>query len=173
MTKMTKMTAVTTVFPDTGLPRFPSENSDNELKQTMFHTGNARLLSESAGFALWTDASPVVGGVQGGHGEANLLLGAVPALCSSAPKENGDRTCAQGFERRTAGVKTGNPRVDIAFALPGPTDQSPAASVPLRRLLFCGQLRVEQNRIPAEVCMTHLCPAAITPVPLAEGSMPQ
>ena len=43
----------------------------------MFHTENARLLSKSAVFALWTYASLVVGG----HGKANLLLDAVPALC--------------------------------------------------------------------------------------------
>ena len=30
-----------------------SKNSDNELKQTMFHTENASLLSESAVFVLW------------------------------------------------------------------------------------------------------------------------
>ena len=30
-------------------------------------------------------APPVVGGVQGGHGDAILLLGAVPALCRNAP----------------------------------------------------------------------------------------
>ena len=54
-----------------------SKNSDNELKQTMFHTENARLLSESAVSALWTYASPVAGGFQGGHGTVILLLGAV------------------------------------------------------------------------------------------------
>ena len=31
-----------------------SNNSDNELKQTIFPTKNARLLSKSAVFALWT-----------------------------------------------------------------------------------------------------------------------
>lgn len=31
-----------------------SQNSDNAVKQTMFHTENVRLLSESAVFALWT-----------------------------------------------------------------------------------------------------------------------
>ena len=30
-----------------------SKNSDNELKEAVFHTENARLLSKSAGFALW------------------------------------------------------------------------------------------------------------------------
>ena len=35
--------------------------------------------------ALWTYASPPMGGFQGGHGKANLLLGAVPAQCRNAP----------------------------------------------------------------------------------------
>ena len=43
----------------------------------MFHTKTATWLSKSAGFASWTYAPPVVGDVQGGHGTANLLLGAV------------------------------------------------------------------------------------------------
>ena len=44
---LAKVTAVTTVFPDTGLPQIPpqSTNSSNEFKQTMFHTSNARMLS--------------------------------------------------------------------------------------------------------------------------------
>ena len=44
---MATVTTVTTVFPDTGLPQTPthSENSDNDLKHTMFHTENARMLS--------------------------------------------------------------------------------------------------------------------------------
>ena len=46
--------------------RTQSKNSDYEFKRTMFHTANARLLSESAGFAPWTYASPVLRGVQGG-----------------------------------------------------------------------------------------------------------
>ena len=43
---MAKVTAVPTVFPDPGLPQIPTESkrSDNELKQTMFHTENARML---------------------------------------------------------------------------------------------------------------------------------
>ena len=49
---------VTTVSPYTGLLRFlvytQSKNSDDELKQTMFHMENARLLSESAVFAMCT-----------------------------------------------------------------------------------------------------------------------
>ena len=61
-----------------------SQNSDNELNQPMFHTESARLLSESAVFARCTYAPPVVGGFQGGYGNAYLLLGAVPALCRSA-----------------------------------------------------------------------------------------
>ena len=55
-----------------------SKNSDNELKQTIFPKKNARLLSESA--------PRLVGGFQGGHGKANSLLGAVPALCRNAPQ---------------------------------------------------------------------------------------
>ena len=41
-----KVTAATTVFPDTGLPQIPtqSKNSDNELEQTMFHTEKAKML---------------------------------------------------------------------------------------------------------------------------------
>ena len=44
---MAKVTAITTVFLDTGMPQTPthSKNSDNELKQTMLHTENARMLS--------------------------------------------------------------------------------------------------------------------------------
>ena len=45
----------------------PSQKSDNELKQTIFHTESAKLLFESAVFASWTYATPVVGGFQGGH----------------------------------------------------------------------------------------------------------
>ena len=55
-----------------------SKNSDNELKQTMFHTENTRLLSESAVFALRPYGSLVVGGLQGCHRKASLLMGAVP-----------------------------------------------------------------------------------------------
>ena len=52
---MAKVTAVTTAVRYTGLPQIPtqSNSSDNELKQTVFHTENARLLSESAVSALW------------------------------------------------------------------------------------------------------------------------
>ena len=44
---MAKVTTVTAVFPDTVLPQIPiqSKTSDNGLKQTMFHTENARILS--------------------------------------------------------------------------------------------------------------------------------
>ena len=59
-----------------------SHNSDHELNQPLFHTETARLLSASAVFALWTFVSPVVGGFQGGHGKADLLLGALPMLCA-------------------------------------------------------------------------------------------
>ena len=47
------------------------------VDKAMFHTENARLLSESAVFALWTYASRVVGGLQGGHGKPNSQIGAV------------------------------------------------------------------------------------------------
>ena len=53
----------------------------------MFHTENVRLLSESAVFALWTYASLVVGGFQGGSGKAKLLVGAACALCINNPME--------------------------------------------------------------------------------------
>ena len=44
---MAKVTAVTTVFPDTGVPRIhpQSKNSDSELNQTVFRTEDARMLS--------------------------------------------------------------------------------------------------------------------------------
>ena len=48
-----------------------SKTSDNELKQTMFHTKNARL--------------PSLGGFQGGHRKANLRLGAMRALAGTPP----------------------------------------------------------------------------------------
>ena len=52
---MAKVTAVTTVFPNTGLLRFLlSPRTQIVLKETMFHTENARTLSASAVFfALW------------------------------------------------------------------------------------------------------------------------
>ena len=43
-----------------------SKNSDNELNQPIFPTKNARLPSESAGFAPWAYAPPVAGGFPGG-----------------------------------------------------------------------------------------------------------
>ena len=63
-----------------------SRNSGNELKQTIFPTNNARLLSRSAVVALWTwlPRWGGGGGVQGGH--AMVLLGVVRALCRTAPK---------------------------------------------------------------------------------------
>ena len=44
---LAKVIGVTTVFPDTGLPQVPtqSSNSDNEVKQSMFHTEKATMLS--------------------------------------------------------------------------------------------------------------------------------
>ena len=67
------------------------KNSDD----SMFHTENAKLLSKSAVFALRTYASPVVGGLQGGHGKPDLLMGAVRALCRTAP--NHQETVFFGF----------------------------------------------------------------------------
>ena len=66
-----------------------SKNSDNEVKQTMFHTENARILSTICPtllFLPWTYASPSVVIFQGGHGKTTLLLGAVRALCKNTPK---------------------------------------------------------------------------------------
>ena len=53
---MAKVTAVTTVFSYTAPPQIPtqSSNSDYELKQSIFPTENARLLSKAAVYALWT-----------------------------------------------------------------------------------------------------------------------
>ena len=59
-----------------------SKNSD----KAMFHTENAGLLSKSAVFALRTYASLVVGGLQGGHGNPNLPMGAAHALCALCPR---------------------------------------------------------------------------------------
>ena len=48
---MAKVTAVTTVLPHSNAQILTqSKNSENELKQTMLHSENAR----SAVFALWT-----------------------------------------------------------------------------------------------------------------------
>ena len=81
-----KVIAVTTVFPDTGLPTF----SLNPTKTT-FHTANARTLpvfEKSAVFVLRTYASPVVGGLQGGHGNANANSGAVRRCAETPPSGN-------------------------------------------------------------------------------------
>ena len=76
---MAKVTVVITVFQYTGLLRFllSPKNQTSELNQPMLHIENTRLQSESAIFALWMYAFLVVGGFQGGHKKANLLLGAV------------------------------------------------------------------------------------------------
>ena len=76
---MAKATATTAAFPYTGLPRFLL--SPNTQIKVMFHTENAGLPSKSAVFALRPYASLVVGGFQGGHRRANLLMAAVPVLC--------------------------------------------------------------------------------------------
>ena len=64
---MAKVTVVTAVFPDTGLPI--SLLSPKTQIKLCFHE-NARLLSKSAIFAM-------VGGFQGGQGKADLLMGTV------------------------------------------------------------------------------------------------
>ena len=85
---MAKGTAITTVFPYAGLLTFllrtahiltRSKHSDKAFRT------ETRLLSKSAVFALWTYASLVVGGLQGGHGRPNFLMGAVRVLCRHAP----------------------------------------------------------------------------------------
>ena len=81
---MAPVIVVTTVFPTQDCSDC-SNNSAHELTQTMFRTENAGLLSKSAVVAPGTYASPVVGGVQGGHGNAHLQLGAVRALRTNAP----------------------------------------------------------------------------------------
>ena len=48
-------------------------------------------------------APPVVGGVQGGHGEANLRLGAVRALCRNAPPHQGRPCCHRTFMEHRLG----------------------------------------------------------------------
>jgi hypothetical protein len=49
---MAKVTAAASVFPDTGLPQIPtqSKNSDDQLKQVMFH---AEMLSVSYLYLLF------------------------------------------------------------------------------------------------------------------------
>ena len=62
---MAKVTATTTVSLYTGLLSFFLS------VEPLLHTENAGLLSKSAGFALRTYASSVVGGLRGGHGKPN------------------------------------------------------------------------------------------------------
>ena len=79
------------VFPDTGLPQCLTQpkHSDDECKQTVFHTKNVRWLSEAAVVAPADVAPRAVGGALGGHGDAHRLLGrrarAVPVPCRTAP----------------------------------------------------------------------------------------
>ena len=99
---MATVTAVTTVFPDNGLPQVPihSKNSDNELKQNRCHTGNARMLSVFYLnllflFGPWTYRSLVVGGCSRWPRKSYLTVGrcastvrvlcAVCVLCRNAP----------------------------------------------------------------------------------------
>jgi len=84
-----KVTAVTTVFPYTGLPRFllTPKNADDESKQTTFHTENARMLSVFCPNLLFLPGGRMLprrwSDFQGGHGKANSLTGAVqtPPRC--------------------------------------------------------------------------------------------
>ena len=85
---MAKVTAVSSHTQDCS-DSYLVKNADNELHQNIFPTNNARLLSKSAVFAMWTHVSPVVGGFQGDHGKPVLLFHAVqkrpPALCNGPP----------------------------------------------------------------------------------------
>ena len=54
-----------------------SQHSGNELNRPTFPTNNAGLLSVSACFPPGDVALPVVGGLQSGHGKADLLSGAL------------------------------------------------------------------------------------------------
>ena len=94
---MAKVTAVTTVYPHTGLPRFLTLLSP-KTQITMFHAENARLLSNLL-FCPVDVASPMVGGFLGGHRNANLLLGAVPPLCRNAPQGEGPNPATRIFWR--------------------------------------------------------------------------
>ena len=61
-----------------------SKNSENELKQTMVHSEDTRLLF-SICCCCPMDVAPPGGGWCSGHGKANLLLGAVPMLVWKHP----------------------------------------------------------------------------------------
>ena len=63
-----------------------SKHSDNDRKQTMFHTENARLLSKSAVFALWTYAPPVLG-FQSGHGKLTYYWVMCPRCAEMPPMQ--------------------------------------------------------------------------------------
>ena len=50
-----------------------------------FGWGSIRCFAVFVVFAMWTRASPEVGGFRGGHGKVELLFGAVRALCKNTP----------------------------------------------------------------------------------------
>ena len=66
-----------------------SKNSDNQFKQTIFPT----KMPDCCLTLLLVVAPLAVGGFRGGHGKANLLLGAVRALCiNTASTVHGTQT---------------------------------------------------------------------------------
>ena len=80
---MAKVTAVTTVFPSTGLLRFLL-SPKTQIKQCFTVETPNRCLNLLV-FALCMYASLVVHGLQGGPGKPNLRMSVVPELCLSAP----------------------------------------------------------------------------------------
>ena len=80
---MAKVTTTTTVFPYIGLLRFLL--SPKTQIKLCFTLKMPDCCLNLLFVALRVYASRVAGGLQGGHGKPNLLLGAVPALCSNAP----------------------------------------------------------------------------------------
>ena len=79
------------MFPDTGLPQCLTQPkpSDDECKQTVFHTKNVRWPSEAAVVAPADVAPRAVGGAPGGHRDAHVLLG----RCARAVRCN---VCGRG-----------------------------------------------------------------------------
>ena len=93
---MAKVTAVTTVFPCTGLLGTQSKHSDHECNNKLCFALTMPDCSIRC-FCPVDVAPPVVGGVQGGRRNANLLLGAMPALC---PR------CARAVQKGPQGLLT-------------------------------------------------------------------
>ena len=89
---MAKVTTLLTVSPYRGLPRFLlSPKNQMMICFALCFTLNAVIfLSKPAVFAMWTYAFLVVGGFQGDHGKANLLMGFLPALCAHRQKRGKD-----------------------------------------------------------------------------------